>query len=107
MSEDFLTILTTTDRKVSADALARALVERKLAACVQVMGPVESTYRWKGKVETTAEWVCVIKSRSTLYETVEQAIREVHPYEVPEIFAIPIVRGSQAYLSWLGETIES
>ncbi len=105
MNPEFVTILTTTDGKANADVLARTLVERKLAACVQVVGPIESTYRWKGKMETAAEWLCVIKTRSTLYEKVEQTIRENHPYEVPEIVALPIVQGSQSYLDWIGQVL--
>lgn len=106
VNEEFLTILTTTDKKIDADRLSGTLVERKLAACVQVVGPIESTYRWKGKVEQAEEWLCLIKSTAAMYEAVEKAIREVHPYEVPEIVALPIVRGSRTYLDWLRDALE-
>ena len=107
MREEFLTILTTTDKKTVADRIARTLVDRKLAACVQVLGPIESTYRWKGKVESAEEWLCLVKSTRDAYEAVEQAIAEIHPYEVPEIIALPIVQGSKTCLEWLGESVES
>ena len=85
-------------RKIGA-----ALVEKRLAACVQIVGPIESVYRWQGKIETAAEWQCWIKTRRQLFEQIELAIRELHSYEVPEILAVPIAQGSAAYLSWLGE----
>ncbi len=77
------------------------LVERCLAACVQVVGPITSTYRWEGRVETAEEWQCVIKTGRALWDGVEQAIRELHPYQVPEIIALPIECGSRAYLEWI------
>ena len=97
----------TTDKKSVADRIARTLVDRKLAACVQVVGPIQSTYRWKGKVESAEEWLCLVKSTRDAYEAVEQAIAEIHPYEVPEIIALPIVQGSKTCLEWLGESVES
>lgn len=107
MGNEFLTVLTAMDKKSDADGLARMLVERRLAGCVQVLGPMESTYRWKGKVETAQEWLCVIKCRAAGYQAVEKAIKEVHPYETPEIIALPIVKGSREYLGWLGEATEA
>ncbi len=106
MSEEYLTVFTTTGKRTDADRIARMLVEERLAACVQVIGPIESTYRWEGKVETSQEWLCLIKSTSALYETLEGRLKETHPYETPEIVALPIVRGSQTYLSWLHDTLE-
>ena len=106
MSAEFLTVLTTTDKKADADRIARTLVERKLAACVQVLGPIQSTYRWKGQIESAEEWLCLIKTKGSRYQAVEEAIRELHPYEVPEIVALPIVHGSKSYLSWLDESVQ-
>ena len=94
-------VVTTTDRKEDAERIAGALVEERLAACVQVIGPVFSTYRWKGRVETAEEWQCWAKTEAGLYEDVEKAIRAIHPYELPEIVALPVLRGSQEYLDWL------
>jgi periplasmic divalent cation tolerance protein len=94
-------IVTTTASADDARRIARGLVERRLAACVQIVGPIESIYRWEGKIETAAEFQCWIKTRSELYDRVEQAIRELHPFDVPEILAVPAVQGSAAYLEWL------
>jgi periplasmic divalent cation tolerance protein len=70
---------------------------------VQIVGPITSTYRWQGKIETSEEWQCWAKGRSELYAQIEQAIRRLHPYEVPEILAVPVVAGSEGYLKWLRE----
>ena len=104
---DYIQVVTTTEHKEDADAIARLLVENRLAACVQVAGPVTSTYRWQGKIETSQEWQCWAKSRREFYPQVEQAIRARHPYEVPEILALPILAGSPAYLAWLDEQVRS
>jgi periplasmic divalent cation tolerance protein len=98
---DYIQVVTTTEHREDADRIARMLVERRLAACVQVSGPITSTYRWHGQIETAAEWQCWAKSRRDLYAEIEQAIRLVHPYEVPEILAVPILAGSADYLAWL------
>jgi periplasmic divalent cation tolerance protein len=104
---DTIQVITTTDTKADAQAIARALVEKRLAGCVQIIGPITSTYRWQGEIETAEEWLCLIKSRQDLYEALEEAIREVHPYDVPEILAVPVVAGSKSYLDWLdGELMQ-
>jgi len=81
--------------------IAHAIVEQRLAACAQVIGPITSTYWWQGKVETAEEWLCIVKSRQDLYPALEKAIRQVHPYEVPEILAVSVVQGSKNYLEWM------
>ncbi|OPY89215.1 MAG: Divalent-cation tolerance protein CutA [Smithella sp. PtaU1.Bin162] len=101
----YIQITTTTEIKEQAQIIARYLVEEKLAACVQILGPIASTYRWKGKIETTEEWLCLIKTRGSLYAQVEKAIINLHPYETPEIIAVPIVKGSSDYLAWLDDTL--
>ena len=98
---DYIQVVTTTERREDAERIGRALVEERLAACVQVAGPITSTYRWQGKIETAEEWQCWAKSRRDLYEQIERTIRQLHPYEVPEILAMPIVAGSADYLAWL------
>ncbi len=98
---DYIQVVTTTERKEDAEAIARTLVADRLAACAQVLGPVSSTYRWKGNVETSQEWQCWAKSRKALYPDIEQTIRRLHPYEEPEILAVPIVSGSDSYLKWV------
>jgi periplasmic divalent cation tolerance protein len=76
-----------------------------LAACVQVIGPISSTYRWQGAVETSQEWLCLAKSRRDLYGPLEEAIRRLHPYQVPEILAIPVLAGGESYLAWLDASV--
>ena len=100
---DYIQVVTTTASRDEAERIARSLVEERLAACVQIVGPITSTYRWQGKIETSEEWQCWAKSRGELYAQIEQAIRRLHPYEVPEILAVPVVAGSEGYLKWLRE----
>lgn len=100
---DYIQVSTTTEIKQAAQEIAAALVEQHLAACVQVSGPIESVYRWQGKVHRSQEWVCTAKTRVTLFPQVEGAIRELHAYECPEIIAVPIIACSAAYLAWMGE----
>jgi periplasmic divalent cation tolerance protein len=99
---EFLQLLTTTATRADAEAIARALVERRLAGCVQVAGPISSTYWWQDEVETAEEYLCLIKSSGEAYPALETAIRELHPYDVPEILAFPVVAGNPDYLTWLG-----
>ncbi|HTQ38544.1 MAG TPA: divalent-cation tolerance protein CutA [Pirellulales bacterium] len=101
MTEEFIQIVTTAASQESAKKIAHALLEQRLAACVQIVGPVKSIYRWKGQIETAAEWQCWIKTRRAKYEPAAQVIRQHHTYELPEILALPIVEGSEAYLRWL------
>ncbi len=98
----FLVVFTTFDRKEFAERIAEKLLTKKLAACVQ-MTPIESIYSWKGRIEKAEEYLCTIKTREELYGDVEEIIKENHSYEVPEIVAVPIVKGSDDYLSWLNE----
>lgn len=98
---NFIQVFTTTARKQEAQQIAQTLVEERLAACVQILGPITSTYRWQGTIETSEEWLCLIKTRQELYAQLEASIRRVHPYEVPEILALPVVAGSPSYLAWL------
>jgi periplasmic divalent cation tolerance protein len=99
--KSYIQISTTTETKEQAESIAQYLVEQNLAACVQITGPITSIYRWKGKVENAQEWLCLIKTRDELFEKVEAAIKKLHPYETPEIIAVPVVKGSKEYLNWL------
>ncbi|HEX6456133.1 MAG TPA: divalent-cation tolerance protein CutA [Solirubrobacterales bacterium] len=105
MSE-FVQVLTTAGSEEEAGRIASRLVERRLAACVQVVGPVVSRYRWQGAVEKEREWQCLAKTTRAAYEAVEAAIREAHSYEEPEIIATPIVAGSPGYLAWIDENVD-
>jgi periplasmic divalent cation tolerance protein len=96
-----IVVTTTTATKDQALAIGRTLVERRLAACVQTSGPIASCYRWRGAVETAEEWLCTIKTTAALYDAVERALREMHPYEQPEILAVEAVRGDEGYSRWV------
>jgi len=98
---EFIEVLTTTATREDAERIARTLVEERLAACVQVTGPIASTYRWQGRIETAQEWQCRAKSRRDLYDRIEAAIRRLHPYDVPEILATPVLAGGADYLAWI------
>jgi periplasmic divalent cation tolerance protein len=102
---DCVQVLTTAASEEEAGRIAAALVERRLAACVQVVGPVVSRYRWQGEVEEEREWQCSVKTTRAAYEAVEAAIRDVHAYDEPEIVATPIVAGSPGYLAWIDENV--
>ncbi len=104
MSE-FIQVTTTADTRELAIKIAGDLVEKKLAACVQVSGPITSIYEWKGNIENAQEWICVIKTSRDLYLRVEERIKALHSYEVPEIIAVPIVEGSKDYLDWMKEVV--
>lgn len=96
-------ILTTCPEAGLAEHIARSLVEARLAACVNVLPPVRSVYRWQGQVESAEEWLLLIKARTADYPALERHIRGLHPYEVPEVIALPIVQGLPAYLAWLDD----
>ena len=104
---DCIQVLTTTASEEEAGRVAAALVERKLAACVHVVGPVTSRYRWRGEIEEEREWQCLAKTTRAAYEAVEAAIREAHSYDEPEIVATPIVAGSAGYLAWIEENVDA
>ena len=104
MSEPLM-IFTNCPDEATADRIARTLVEQRLAACVNRLPPVQSTYRWQGAVEHAVETPLLIKSTRERYPELEAAIRNLHPYSVPEIIAVPIATGYGAYLRWIeGET---
>jgi len=98
---EHIQVLTSAPSKGAAEEIAELLVERRLAACAQVLGPMRSLYWWEGKMERAEEWLILAKSRRELYPKVEEAILARHPYSVPEIIATPIVAGNPDYLKWL------
>ncbi|HET9224718.1 MAG TPA: divalent-cation tolerance protein CutA [Roseiflexaceae bacterium] len=95
-----LLILTGTSSRAEAQSIADAAVEQRLAAAVQIIGPVGSVYRWKSQLERTEEYLCLLKTSAELYAEVEQLIQSLHSYELPGIVALPIVGGSERYLEW-------
>jgi periplasmic divalent cation tolerance protein len=101
VDDDVVQVLTTMDGRDAAVSLAERLVEGRTAACVQVIGPIRSVYRWRGAVERAEEWLCVAKTTRRRYGDLERTIREGHPYDVPEITALPVVTGGADYLAWV------
>ena len=104
--DGFRIVLTTADSDELADRIARALVDRRLAACVNVVGPVRSIYRWKGEIVSDQERMLVIKTSAERLPEVREAIRELHTYDVPEVLAIAVDDGDRAYLDWLADCVE-
>jgi periplasmic divalent cation tolerance protein len=99
-------LTTTLPERAEAERLGATLVEERWAACAQVVGPVESTYRWKGTVERATEWYCHLKTTLARSAGARARIRELHPYEVPEIVAAPFVDGDPDYLRWIAASVE-
>ncbi len=104
---EYIQVVTTVEHKTDAEKIAKNLVEKRLAACVQILGPLTSYFHWQGKLDSAAEYLCLIKSREDLFTELEAAIISMHPYEVPEIIATPITKGSKDYLNWLASELEA
>jgi periplasmic divalent cation tolerance protein len=98
-------VTTTLPDRAAAERVASILVEERLAACGQVLGPVGSTYRWKGEVERAEEWYCNLKTTLDRLPAVQARIRELHAYEQPEIIAFPIADGDPGYLRWIEDAV--
>jgi periplasmic divalent cation tolerance protein len=96
-------VLTTAGSREEADKLALALVDRRLAACVNIVPQVHSVYRWQEKVERATEWLLVIKTQTAIFERLRDTILELHSYELPECIAFDLSAGSQAYLDWIAQ----
>jgi periplasmic divalent cation tolerance protein len=103
MNGTYLQVTTTTDSRAEAQRLGRGMVERRLAACAQIVGPVSSTYWWKGSMETAEEWMTVLKTTDELRSRLIAAIKAEHSYETPDIVAVSIVDGFPDYLNWIAE----
>jgi periplasmic divalent cation tolerance protein len=101
--QEFIVVYVTAGSAAEGDRLARALVEERLAACVNRVAPVHSVYRWEGKLEQSEEQLLIIKTQKERFSALEKRVRELHSYAVPEIIALPIIDGSQDYLRWLSE----
>jgi periplasmic divalent cation tolerance protein len=102
---DKIIVFSTCGSAEEADKIARGLVERKVAACVNVLPGIRSIYRWKGSVEDAQEFLLVIKTTRELFGRVRDEIRGLHSYEVPEIIAVPVLDGLDAYLDWISESV--
>jgi len=99
-------VLTTAGSTDQAKKIAQALVERRLAACVNIVPRIESVYRWKDQIETAEEWLLLIKARSDAFERVRDAIEALHSYELPECIMLEIAEGDKAYLEWLAKNTD-
>ena len=98
---EFVQVLTTVGNQDEARRIADALIERRLAACVHIVGPVESFYRWQGKIEDANEAVMIVKTRMSLAEKVTAGVKSGHSYETPAVLVLPILGGSQPYIDWI------
>ncbi len=102
---DKIVVLVTCSSTREARKIARTLVERRLAACVNILDRIRSVYRWKGKVEESSERLLVIKTARGRFRALETAVRELHSYELPEIVALPLVDGLEEYLGWIEASV--
>lgn len=105
MPEGEIVVLVTVGNGEEAEVIAHSLVGERLAACVQMLGPVRSIYRWHEAVHDEEEWLLVIKSRADLFEQIEAWVRALHSYDTPEVIALPVSAGSQPYLEWLRRSV--
>ena len=101
MAGSHCAVITTTDGVEAAEELGRGIVEARLGACVQIVGPIHSVYRWEGNVQIDQEWQCWIKTSIDRLEALTEYIKKNHSYDVPEVVALPIVGGSENYLTWV------
>ena len=102
---ELLVVTTTLPDEAAAQRIAEAAVAARLAACAQVQGPVRSTFRWQGAVDRATEWYCHLKTTRACYAALEAWLRGQHPYETPEIVALPVTAGLPAYLAWAAESV--
>jgi periplasmic divalent cation tolerance protein len=102
----FSIVLVTAPSREQAEHIARALVEAKLAACVSFL-PIHSVYTWNDEIQSEAEWQLLIKSKLSVFPQLEAKVRSLHPYEVPEIIAIPMQAGSNPYLQWIADHVDA
>ena len=101
MDNAYIIVLVTTASKQEAEKITQHLLDLKLIACGNIIGPVSSIFRWSGKIEKAEEYLTIMKTRRDLFNKLTEAVKALHSYEVPEILALPIVEGSKAYLGWL------
>ncbi|HJY85103.1 MAG TPA: divalent-cation tolerance protein CutA [Candidatus Binatia bacterium] len=102
---DAIVILVTAGSEAEAEKIARALVEEQLVACVNILSPIRSIYRWQGQVADDREWLLLIKTRAERFAAVESRVKALHSYQIPEVIALPVVAGAEGYLRWLQESV--
>jgi periplasmic divalent cation tolerance protein len=98
---EFIQVSTTVSTKEKADMIAETLLVERIAGCVQILGPIKSCYWWEGRIEHAKEWICLIKAKASDYGRIESSIKRMHDYDIPEIIALPILRGNPDYLDWI------
>ena len=101
MRSPYIIVMVTTASKEEAETIVQRLLEAKLIACANIIGPVQSRFRWSGKIDKAEEYLILMKSRKDLFEKLSETVKALHSYEVPEILAVPVVDGSKAYMDWL------
>jgi len=101
LQNTYVIVMVTTASKQEAENIAQHLLEKRLIACANIIGPVSSLFHWSGKIEKAEEYLIFMKSRKDLFEKLAETVKALHSYEVPEIIVLPIVEGSKAYLDWL------
>ena len=106
MVTDYIIVFVTTKNKAEAEKISLALLQEKLIACANMISPVKSCFFWLGKIDSAEECLVVLKSRMKLFESLVECVKNLHSYEVPEILALPIVAGSEAYLGWMGGVLK-
>ncbi|NLA75869.1 MAG: divalent-cation tolerance protein CutA [Deltaproteobacteria bacterium] len=102
---DFIQVFITVNSLKKAREIAGALIKTRLAACVQISGPITSMYKWQGKITEDQEWLIIAKSDRARFNDLSNEVKQIHPYEVPEILALPVIEGNSSYLNWLKEEL--
>ena len=105
LRNSYIIIIVTTAGKEEAETIVQRLLEARLIACANIIGPVSSHFHWSGKMEKAEEYLILMKSRKDLFEKLSETVKALHSYEVPEILALPVVEGSKAYMDWLGSCL--
>ena len=105
MRNPYIIIIVTTAGREEAETIVQRLLEARLIACANIIGPVSSHFHWSGKMEKAEEYLILMKSRKDLFEKLSETVKALHSYEVPEILALPVVEGSKAYMDWLGSCL--
>jgi len=106
VSTNYIIVLVTTANKTEAEKISQVLLEEKLIACANIVSPVTSHFHWLGKIDRVEECLLVMKSRMDLFAELSERVKALHGYGVPEVLALPVVAGSEAYLGWLGEVLK-
>lgn len=105
MEETYIVVIVTTASKQEAERIAELLINERLIACANIIGPVSSIFHWSGKIEHTEEYLMLLKSRKSLFDNLAETVKALHSYEVPEILVLPVIGGSEAYLNWLSNCL--